>query len=139
MMFTKYSDCCGPRGNSHIPVFLFMVPLIISSPFFWMDIACLSSVRVNPSSNKTPNYINRAIFIFGKMWIYLAILLRPCSWSVAIYADSIVLPYGSLAFILLSIITGAVIWVACLARCIFAPEYVIASMLVIVGFGGVSI
>ena len=34
ILFTTFSDCCGPRGTYHIPVFLFMFPLIISSPFF---------------------------------------------------------------------------------------------------------
>ena len=46
---------------------------------------------------------------------------------------------GSLDFISLSIITGAIVGVACIDRCIFAPEYAIASMLVLVGLGGVSI
>ena len=49
------------------------------------------------------------------------------------------LPFGSLDFISLSIITGAIVSVACLARCIFAPESAIYSMFVIVGLGGVSI
>ena len=53
--------------------------------------------------------------------------------------DSIVLPSGSIDYISFSIITGAIVGVACLARCIFAPEFVIASMLVLVGLGGVSI
>ena len=48
MLLTKFYDCCGPRGIYHIPVFLFLVPLIISSPLFWMDIYCLSSVMVHP-------------------------------------------------------------------------------------------
>ena len=29
MLFTTFSDCCVPRGTSHITVFSFMVPLII--------------------------------------------------------------------------------------------------------------
>ena len=33
ILLTKFPDCCGPRGTSHIPVFLFLVPLIIYSPF----------------------------------------------------------------------------------------------------------
>ena len=45
--------------------------------------------------------------------------------------------YGSLDLISLYIITGAIVGVACLARCIFAPESAIASMLVPVGLGGV--
>ena len=48
MLFTAFSDCCGPRGTSHIPVFFFLVPLIISSPFFWIYISCLYSVMVHP-------------------------------------------------------------------------------------------
>ena len=49
------------------------------------------------------------------------------------------IPYGSLTFISFSIITGAIVGVDYLARCIFAPEYVIASMLVIFGLGGLLI
>ena len=73
------------------------------------------------------------------MWICLDSLLRPGSWSVDICVDSIVLPYGSLGFISLSIITWIIVGVVCLARCVFAPESVIASILVLVGLGGVSI
>ena len=60
-------------------------------------------------------------------------------WSVTICVDSIVLPSGSLAFILFAIIIGEIVGVACFAGCIFAPESVIASMLLLVGLGGVSI
>ena len=104
-----------------------------------MYIACLYSVMVHPSSHKTPNDINGADWIFGEMWICLASLLRPGIWSVAICVDFIVLPSCSLAFISLSIITGAIVGVACLARCIFATDSAIASMLLLVGLGGVSI
>ena len=69
VIFTTFSYCCGPRGASHIPVLLFLVPLIISSPFFWMYISCLSSVMLHPSSHRTPNDINGDVCIFGKMWI----------------------------------------------------------------------
>ena len=48
MYFTTFSDCCGLRVPSHIPVFLFLVPLIVYSPFFWMEIYFLSSVMVHP-------------------------------------------------------------------------------------------
>ena len=139
MLFTTFSDCCDPRGTSHIPVFLFLSPLIIFSPLFWMDIACLSSVMVHPSMHKTPNNINGAVYILVKIWICLASLLRPGIWSVAIFVDSIVIKSGSLALISLSIITGAIVGVSCLDMFIFAPESVIASMLVLVGLGGVSI
>ena len=73
------------------------------------------------------------------MWICLTCLLIPGIWSVAVCVDSVVIPSGSLDFISFSIITGAIVWVACLARCIFAPESVISSTLVLVGLGGVSI
>ena len=121
MLFAIFSGCCDPRNTSHIPVFLFLAPLIISSPLFRMDIACLSIVMVHPSSHKTPNYINGAVCISGKMWIFIDSLLIPGSWSVAIYFDSTVLPSVSLALISLSITTGDIVGVACLARCIFAP------------------
>ena len=139
MLCTTFFYFCVPRGTSHSPVFLFLVPLIVSYPLLWMDISCLSSVVVHPSSHKTPNYINGAVCIFGKMWICLAWLLRPGIWSVAMCVYSIVVTYGSLAFISFSIITGAIVGVACFARCIFAPESAIDSMLLLVGLGGLSI
>ena len=52
MLFTTFSDCCGPRGTSHITAFLFLVPLIIFYILFWIDIYFLSSVMVHPSSHK---------------------------------------------------------------------------------------
>ena len=73
------------------------------------------------------------------MWIYSSSLIRPDSWSVVIYIDSIVIPSVSLSFISLFINTGTIVGVACLARCIFAPESAISSMLVLVGLGGVLI
>ena len=66
-------------------------------------------------------------------------LLRTDIWSVAICEDSIVLPYGSLSVILFDIITGAIVVVACFARCIFAPESAMAIMFLLLGLGGVSI
>ena len=139
ILFTAFSDSRGPRGTSNIFVFLFLVPLIIYSPLFWMGITCLFISMVHPYLHKTPNDINGAVCIFGKMWICLASLLILCSCSVEIFVNSIVVPYGSLTFISLSIISGAIVGVACLVRRIFAPETVIASILVLFGLGGVSI
>ena len=99
MLFTNFSDCCYPRGTLHIPVFLFLVPLIIYSPLFWMEISCLSCVMVHPPSHRNPNDMNGAVCIFGKMWICLNCFLRPGSWSVAMCVDSIVLPYDSIYLI----------------------------------------
>ena len=65
MLFTTFSYFCGPRGTSHVPVFLFLVPLVTYSPFFWMDISCLSCIMVHPLSPSTPNDINSAVFISG--------------------------------------------------------------------------
>ena len=129
MLFTTFSDCCVPRLTYHIPVFLFLIPLIIYFPLFWIEIYCLSSVMVYPSS---PNDINGAVCIFGKMWIYLYCFLIPSIWSVAICEDSIVLPSGSLDFISFSIIKGATVGVACFDGCMFAPESTISIMLVLV-------
>ena len=139
MLFTTFSDCCIPIGISQIPVFLFLVPLIIYYPFFWIDIYCLPSVMVHPSSHTTSNDINRDVCIFVKMWICLTCLLRSGIHSVAICGDSIVIQYGSLDFISFFIITGAIVWVACFDRRILSPESAIASMLLLVGLGGVSI
>ena len=94
---------------------------------------------VHPSLHKTLNNNNGAAYNFGKIWICLASLLSPGSWSVAICVDYIVLQSGSLDFILLSIITGAIVGVACLASCIFAPESEIAIILALVVVGGVTI
>ena len=104
-----------------------------------MDIACLSRVMVHPSSHKTPNNINGAVLIFGKMWIYFASLIRLGSLIFAICVNSVVFPSGSIDSILLFIVTGSIVGVACLARYIFALESVIAIILILVGLGGVLI
>ena len=52
ILFTKFSDCCVPRGTSHISLFLFLVNLIICFTFSCIDISCLYSVKVHPSSHK---------------------------------------------------------------------------------------
>ena len=49
------------------------------------------------------------------------------------------IPFGGLSVISFDIITGAIEVVACFVRCIFAPEYAIFSMFLIVVMGGVSI
>ena len=49
------------------------------------------------------------------------------------------IPSGSLAFIHFSVIIGSIVGVDYFGRCIFAPESVIASMLLLLGLGGVSI
>ena len=139
MLCTTFCDCCVPRGTSQIPVLFFMVPLIFSSLLLWTDISCLSCVMVHPPSYDTPNDINGAVWIFGKMWICLACFLRHGSWSVAMCADSIVLPSGSLDFISFSIIKGDIVGMAFFAMCLFAPKFAISRNLVLVGLGGVSI
>ena len=48
MLFAKFSDCCGPRGTSQIPVFLFLFPLILYSLFFWVDMSCLPNLMLHP-------------------------------------------------------------------------------------------
>ena len=53
--------------------------------------------------------------------------------------DSNVIPSISLAVISFDIITGAIVVVACFARCIFAPNYAIASMFLLGRLGGVLI
>ena len=52
---------------------------------------------------------------------------------------SIVIPSGSLAVISFEIIIGAIVVVACFARFVFAPESVIASMLLLRVLGGLLI
>ena len=121
MLFATMSYCCFSGGPSQIPVCLFLVPFMIRFPFLGAGISCLSSVMVHPSSHKTPNEISGFIFIFGIMWICLACLLRPGSWSVAICDDYIVLPYRSLDIVSFDIMTGAIFLVAFSTMCIFAP------------------
>ena len=75
MLFSTFSACCGPRGNSHIPVFSFMFPLIISSPLFRIDVSILSIVTVHPSSHKTPIDIYGDIRILGEMWVCIFCLV----------------------------------------------------------------
>ena len=53
--------------------------------------------------------------------------------------DSIVLPSGSLVVISFGIIKGAIVVVACFAICIFAPEFTIARMFLLLSLGGVLI
>ena len=79
ILFITFYDCCGPRSTSHIIVFLFLVPFIISSIFLCMDIACLYSMAVYPSSHKNRNDINGVVWIFSTMWICLVSVLRPGS------------------------------------------------------------
>ena len=139
MLFTTFYDFCGPRGTSHIPIFWFLVPFYYLFSIFidehWY--CCLVWCCIH--HHKTPDDINAAVCIFWGMRICLASLIRPGSWSVAICVDYIVLSSISLAFISLSIITGAIVGVACLSKCIFATDSEIARMLVIVGWGGLSI
>ena len=129
MLFIIATGCWFYRGASHIPFFLFLVPLIIFCPFYWTDIYCFSSLMVHPSSHNTSNKINVGVFIFGKIGICLACLLRPYIWSVAMCEYYIVLPSGSLAIVSFEIIIGFIVVVNFFARCIFAPESEIASML----------
>ena len=109
ILFVTDSDCWVSKGTSHIPIFLFLVTLIIYFPFLWTDISCLSNVMFFPSSHKTPNDINGSVFIFGKIWICLACFLRPGSWSVAMREGSIVIPSYILAIISFEIITGPIV------------------------------
>ena len=139
MLFTTVSDCWFSRGTSRIPVILFLAALIISFPLSWTGVSYLSSVVVHPSSHKTPNDINGAVFVFGTMWNCLAWLLRPVSWSVDICEDPIVLPSGSIAVISFDITTVSIVGVAWFSMCIFAPECSVDSMLLLKWLGGLSI
>ena len=71
------------------------------------------------------------------MWICLACFLRPGIWSVAVCEDFIVLPSGSLAVVSFDIIKGAIIGGGFFSGCLFAPESVIASMLLLRWLSGV--
>ena len=62
------------------------------------------------------------------MYICVAYLLSTGRWNVDICDDSIVLPYGSLDVMYFEIMTGAIVDVAWLDICMFAPENEIASV-----------
>ena len=139
IVFVTASYCCVSRRTYHIPIFLFLVPLIIYCPFYWTAISCLSSVMLHQLSHKTPNDISGAVFIYGKMWICLASLIRPGCWSVAMCDESIVLPSGSLAVMSFEIMTGSNVLVACFSGWIFAPGSATAGVFLLVEFGGITI
>ena len=77
ILFYVASDYFVSWGTPQISVFLFLVPLSFSCPFFWTYISCSSSVVVHPSSHKTPNDISGYVFIFGSIWICLTFLIGP--------------------------------------------------------------
>ena len=66
-------------------------------------------------------------------------MLIPYICSVVICEDSIVLQPGILAIISFDIITESIVLVVCFARCIFAPESAIVSMLLPGVLGGLLI
>ena len=66
IVFVTAADCFVFSVTHHIPVFMFLVALIVSCPFFRTGVSCLYSFMVHPSSNNTSNYISGAVFIFGK-------------------------------------------------------------------------
>ena len=72
MLFTAVSDCFVSRVTSHAPVCLLLVPFNNYFSLFWADKPCLYSLIVHPLSHKNPNDISGSVFIFGKMWIFLA-------------------------------------------------------------------
>ena len=139
ILFVTDSDCCVSRGTYQIPVWFFLVPLIMSCIFFWTDISWLYSVMVHPSSHNTPYNIIWTLLFYGKVWICLACLIIPGSWSVSMCDDSIVIPPGCLAVISFQIIKGAIVVVNYFARCIFAPDSAIDIVLFPGEFGGVRI
>ena len=60
--------------------------------------------------------------------MYLDFLIRPGSWSGSICYNSIVLPYCSLSVISFNIMDGAIVFVACLGRCLFVTGPAISSL-----------
>ena len=92
MLFTTTSDFCVSRATYHIPVWLLLMHLNISCPFLNTDTSWFFSLMVHPYSHQTTDTISGAVFVLGKMWIFLACLIRPGIWSVVIFDDSIVLP-----------------------------------------------
>ena len=67
------------------------------------------------------------VLIIGEIYIRLASLVRPGISSVATGYNYMVLPSDRLAFMLFSIITGVIVFVAFFAGCIFSPNSGIAK------------
>ena len=96
-------------------------------------------VMVQQSSHRIPKYISRSVFIAGKMLVFLDSLDIPVSRSVVTCFNSMFLPSGSLASVVSENLTGSVVFVALLARFMFALESAIAKLLLEGEFGGVLI
>ena len=139
ILFASDSYCCVSRGTSHIPVCLFLVPFIISCPFLWTVISCLSSVVVHPQSHNTPNDISGGVLILGVMWLCLDCFCSPGIWSVSMCDDSIVIPSCRLYVVSFEIMTGTIVVADFFDRCIFAPESSISSLVLLGEFGGFPI
>ena len=86
-----------------------------------------------------PNDISGDVLLFGKIWICIAYLLGPLSWSVAICDDFIVLPSDSLDVMPFKIMTGDIVGVAWLYICMFTHESEIDSVCLLGELVGVSI
>ena len=63
-------------------------------------------------------------------------MLRPGSWSVAICDDSVVISSGSLDVMSFDIMTGDIFGLACLVRCMSAPDSAFTSVYLLEELGG---
>ena len=110
----------------HILICLFLCPVSIYCPLFWYFVVCLSSVMIQPSSHKTPKDISGDAFVSGKMLIFLDSLDSPVISKVATCVDSVVMPSGSFSSMVCSHLTGSIVGVSLLEKCMLAPEAVIS-------------
>ena len=80
-----------------------------------------------------------ALLIAAKILICLGFLDRPVSGSVATCSDSMVLPYVSRSSMVCTHLTGDIVGVSLLAKCMLAPGFAIAKLLLKGELVGVSI
>ena len=100
------------NGDSHIIMCLFLCSVSICFPFFHHLVLCFYSVMVQPSSHRTPKDISGGVFIAGEILILLSYLDITVSGKVVIGFYSVLLPYGSLASVVCSNLTGSILGVS---------------------------
>ena len=126
MLFTTGFDCFVIRWTSHFPVCLFLVPFKICFPLFWTVISCWSGVVVHTSSHRTPNNMSGVVLILVEMWVCLAFIVRPGSYSFSTCDNSIVLPYGSIVVMLVTLLLGTLlVWLCLLYGCLHLSLWLI--------------
>ena len=133
ILFTTVFDCCVTRETYHITACLLLVPFNIICHIFLVQCDGASIIT------QYPQQYEWAVIIFGEMCICLTSFVRPSSWIVSSFYNSIVIPYDSLAVMFFGIMMWAIVGVYSFFRCMFAPQSAIASMYLLGDLGGVLI